>query len=383
MDELRNFIKDMRQQQLSDELIYKNLIQKGWDERLVNEAFLPVGTVVPVPSGEMIKISKMPQKALSVATEQAADGPAVPASQADSSLDSKSPSNLVSGAQSALHHIFLWVFSLAFIVNIQIIIQVIIEQDFSDHFGKTLASSVAILLITGVVYWLFYFKFVKAFKQNNRLRLRGGWTVATIVLSGLTAIGSLIGLVISLIWSASYENIIRLAPIILYSCLIVLTYAQVNFAKSESNLRKQLIQVWYCALVCLLLATSMLTAGLAYLSKKSDLDLKKEVAVAASKVHRYYKRGRVLPKSLEEAGVNNAKLKYRMLMKKHKRDRYEICANFRHSDYQDSGYYGNYVPRSDGIYVDDGGVFAHQIKVRRSGQNCFKFEIAYSDYSKY
>lgn len=379
MDELRKFIKDMRQQQLSDELIYKNLIQKGWDERLVSEAFLPAGTVVPEPSGGIAKMSKILQKAPSALAKSAANRAATPDDQTDPSLDPKPSFNLVSGAQSALHHIFLWVFSLAFIVNIQIIIHSIIEQDFSDNFGKTLASSASILLITGVVYWLFYFRFIKALKQNNQLRLQGAWTVATIVFGGLTAIGFLIGLVISLIWSADYENLIRFSPIVFYSGLVVLTYAQINFAKPESKLRQRLARIWYAVLVGLILMVSMVAAGLTYLNKKADLDLKQEMASAASKLYQYYQKERVLPVDLGGAGIASGKLSYEVLPKDFSQSRFKLCANFQHADYQETSYYKNYRTL-DEIYVYNDKVPAGQIKVREAGNNCFIFNLKQLDY---
>lgn len=61
MDELREFIDKMRQQGLSDELIYKNLIHKGWREELASEAFLPAGTEVPVPAEAKKNTSDRPK----------------------------------------------------------------------------------------------------------------------------------------------------------------------------------------------------------------------------------------------------------------------------------------------------------------------------------
>ena len=365
MDELRDFIDKMRQQGLSDELIYKNLIHKGWREELASEAFLPAGTEIPVPT-EAKKIPATDQKG----TPQAKT---IPANQTDPSLDPKPSVNLVSGAQSALHHIFLWVFSLAFVVNIQIIINGIIEKDFTDNFSKILASSAVVLLITGVVYWLFYFRFIKALKQNYQLRLQGAWTLTTIVFGSLTAIGFLIGMVVSLIWSANFENIVRFAPIVVYCGLVVLNYVQINFASPQSKMRRRLAQVWYGVSVGLILAIAIVASGLTYLNRKTDLDLKKEVAETASKVYRYYQKERFLPETLADVGIKHNKFSYRKLSQPLKTVGYEICADFKHVDYRDASYYKQGNRRTQEIYMLGEEIPVNRIKVTEVGKNCFTF----------
>lgn len=367
MDEVRKFISEMRQQQLSDDLIYKNLIQKGWDEQLVNEAFLPEGVVVPVPTDDQ-RATAMPASRL---TSSEITEPKTEATSAK--LDTaKAQTKFISGAQSALHHIFLWVFSIAFVVNIQIMIEAIIDGNFDDDFGKVLATSLSVLLITGAVYWTFYFKFVRNFKQNLALKLRAGWTVATLVIAGLGTIGSLIVLISSLIWTGQSENIIRILPMIIYGAAVVLTYAQINFAKPEAPLRRKLVQFWYVAAVVLIFMVSLVAAGLVYLDKKEDVQMKRDLAEIATKLAQDYRKTQQLPDGINQIS-NNRKITYREINQTKAQAEFELCGNFKYADYATSKRY--YLSRNKITVYDDEPLRSSQFDVDKTGQSCYEIIV--------
>lgn len=382
MEKLRQFIAEMRKRQLSDDLIYKNLIQKGWDEQIVNEAFLPADVTIPIPDSKTINNNSSNESKNDTTTVSKA-----PANTANDPIKTTpnqgvASTNFLSGAQSALHHIFLWVFSIAFVINIQIIIQTIIETDFNDNYLRTLASSMSVLLITGIVYWLFYFKFMQSFKKTPDLKLRNSWTVATIVLSGLSTLGLIIGLVISLIWGTSYEIFVRILPMIIYGGIIILTYTKINFGKIESVFRYRLTTAFYPLTVLAILIISILFAGITYLNKKEDIQLKKDIAQTALKIRDYYQKKHYLPNDLSQINVSNNKISYEKIDDSTRHQTYRLCGEFKKADYEEksykSSYYDEYSDKEKEIYMseykkeDD---IRNQLDANKSGKNCFKFEV--------
>lgn len=380
MDELKKFIAEMREKNLSDELIYKNLLQKGWDEKLVNEAFLPDGTDVPTPSAPLENTTK-------TTTE-----PAEQTITKQSELEAKiSESTRLSKAESVLHHVFLWIFSIAFVVNVQVIAGIINSSyDYDDTVTKTLASSVMTLLITGAIYGVFYWSFAKKFKQDSSLMFHGGWNLATIILGSLVGILALIALIAALIWETDLNEILpRLLPIIIYCVIAVLNYALINFGDVRSQFRKKYALMAYWLVLLVTIIATLLAVSYIYFDKKGDRETMEDVVETVQENYKYYKQNGKLASKLSDLDMDSAKISYRVLDSGgmgalncigDQADckellatdpTFEICGEFKYAN--DSGYYNSYT--DDYIMVYDEFFNLYRIGKIEQGLNCFKFKV--------
>jgi hypothetical protein len=373
VDEIKKFITEMRQEGLSDEIIFNNLIKAGWDESQVSQAFLPENTTVPKPPSAENKKEQL-------------DSDSTPAP-----VKTPKPStNRNFDIESVLHNIFLWVFSIALITTLQISISYILRSKSDDeYFWKTLATSLASLIITGVAYGFFYWRLLKRIKADPTTNLKSRSTTVTIVLASLTLISTLIWLVSVLIWKIDLEMIIRLIIVIIYAVVVLFNYTQLNFGKPDSKLRLNFIKRFYFISLLGITIGSLAFPTITYINRRPDIQTKEQVVKLAKSIYNFYDSRKRLPDNLSE--VNQAELKnitYRNVtnssnksfldyLELGKAPKFEICANFKGAD-SDSGSY-SYDHRSydDNVITvySENSIQEYSIKPGRAGENCFTFEI--------
>lgn len=371
MDEIKKFITEMRQEGLSDEIIFNNLIKAGWDENQVSQAFLPENATVPKPPS--IKNEK----------EQPNSAPTLAETP-------KSNTNRNFDIESILHNIFLWVFSIALITTLQISISYILRsKSDNEYFWKTLATSLASLIITGAAYGLFYWRLLKRIKVDPTTNLKSRSTTVTIVLASLTLISTLIWLVSVLIWKISPEMIIRLIIVIIYAAVVLFNYAQLNFGKPDSKLRLNFIKRFYFISLLGITIGSLAFPTITYINRRPDIQTKEQVVKLAKSIYNFYDSRKRLPDDLSE--VNQAELKnitYRNVTNSSSKSfldylepgeapKFEICANFKGADSDSGSYSYDYRSYDDNVITiySENSIQEYSIKPGRAGKNCFTFEI--------
>lgn len=368
MEELRKFINKMREQGLTDEIIYKNLLQSDWSDQVLARAFLPEDAIIPTPSEKEAAVEKTEFNPLQTERLRNEESP-------DTGMTSK--------AESVFHHIFLWVFSVAFITNVEIIISTIISGKISEDFSKVVATSIAALTVTGVAYWMFYFRFVKEFKKRSRLQFSNGWATTTVVLMSLSLGGSILGLITSLIWNGNLESFLHFIPVIIYSAVVLYNYSQINFSKKPVEKRRPVIEIWYTVIILGILSTSIIAAGLFYFDRKSDFEMRQNLTESARKISGYYWSNGRLPNKLSEV-TDVRGVEYKINGVYQENNRFELCGNFKYPDNErrSRGNYHYYSPgkyRSGDIIIgsrkDGENIDMAKIEVSSPGKKCFKFNI--------
>ncbi|MDO4870718.1 MAG: hypothetical protein Q3996_01330 [Candidatus Saccharibacteria bacterium] len=383
MDEIKKFISEMRAKNLSDELIYKNLLQKGWDEKMVNEAFLPDDVVVPTPSSMI----KKPAEQAATNTKE---------SKKDNTAEIQG-NIMISKSESVLHHVFLWIFSIAFIVNVQILVGMIKNNLYLDDKSlyKTIFSSLSALLITGLVYGLFYWQFIKKLKKDWSLRFNNGWNLASVILGSLVGIGSLIYLVSSLIWCDDSNLIVReiiprFVPIIVYSGVVVLNYSQINFSKPDSRFRKRYSALYYWLFIVITSIAMLVYAAASYSFRKSDIELREAMVKVINENYAYYKKNGKIAKDLNELNISNSAIEYKVLknttddftncnkqqsncLDRSDSPSFELCGNFKYQDNSRTYNYKNEINREIDIYRVDAEIY--DLTPKQVGRNCFKITL--------
>lgn len=300
MEDVKKFIAEMQEKGLNDEIIFKNLKSQGWDEDLISQAFLPEGAVIPKP--------EIQAKAANI--DQAKITPKPPAKPVQTS-----DSDYLSGAESAMHSIFLWVFSLAFIVGVFTLVSNAMYGGYnythSEAVDKTTISVLTSWVITGLAYWIFYFKFAK--RLTPKLKLHSGWSTATLILGGLTLIGSLIGLIANLIWDYDLQTLIKLTSVIIFSGVVVYNYSQINFAKKNWSARARFIKQLYPVLIGLLIAGLLIFVWQGYASLKADTNTKNKMAEISGKIVDYTEEHDRIPDSLADISEDGSEISYRVI----------------------------------------------------------------------
>lgn len=414
MDELKKFIAQMREKKLSDELIYKNLLQKGWDEKIVNEAFLPDDASVPIPgqdkpqepvnqtipakSPEVVSESVANNEQAEIKSEPESAEPTFESPSSNEATDSaaaqKQVKPQISKAESVLHHVFLWIFSITYVINIQTIVSVINgDGNYDQTVLKTLATSVMALVITGVIYAVFYSKFTRKFKRNPELRFHSGWNLATIILGSIAGIATTIGLAGALIWEVPLEETLpRLLPVIIYCGLVILNYSRINFGKVESKFRKRYVLAIYWLAVMITIFAAVGTVGYLYFDKKDDQELKADIVSIAKENYRYYVLGDKVAKQLSDLEIESSKANYRVTNESRtevkndcsvivencqeitvKYPSFEVCGDFKYSTEKEYNYRKS--KHKEIIVLEDEYFSSYELEPIKKGKNCFLFEI--------
>ncbi len=376
MEQLKQTIEKLRKQGLSDESIFKVLKSKGWSDSEI--AQLIVVDYDQIPSKKASEETQIEQ--LSVED--------IKQPEVKAKIPNQRP--IISSVETALHNIFLWVFSFTFIVNIEIIIDKVINFDgFKGDFWKIIASSLTALIITSVVYWVFYYRFIKEFKQDRSTKFKNGWVTATLVFSGLSFIGSLTSLIVGLIWSPDIEAVIKILPIIAFSAVIIINYAQINFGKIESNFRLKNAKLFYQISVLMIFILAIGFSLLKYANNYSDIQTKQDIVEAVNKIYNYSKKHnqenndcydfncqktKKLPSQLSDLGVDK-ELRYRIIKTDRFSSSFEICADFKHKDKDSKLKF--YNPKYEGDYAKllYSEIDLDDIRIYKVGENCYKFRV--------
>lgn len=290
------------------------------------------------------------------------------------------PSNLkrASGVESALHSLCLWLFSLALAAGAFKLIDLTSFSsywyDHEDQNHKTALFVIAAWLTTGVAYGVFYFKFAKRLTPKFKLHL--AWPIATLTLGGLTLLGSLIMVAITLIYNVDRTITLQFLPAVILSILIIYNYFLINFAKPNSRIRPKFVQQIYPIMLVLLMGTILVFAGQNYIGLKADANTKNKVSEIANKIANYKKTTGKLPNSLADIHESSTEVTYEILKYPFERrsilsdKSFELCANFR----QKSRHDGYWDGRKAGIMYS-GSIGPDSIENEEVGKYCFSLSI--------
>ncbi|QQG51046.1 MAG: hypothetical protein HZB75_00860 [Candidatus Saccharibacteria bacterium] len=328
MPELQTFVSQAREKGLSDDQIRSALTAQGWDTAVAEAALL--GLEVPKGSGDQQAIAQ---------------------SHPQGSRPSLSP------MMAALHHVLLWFFVGSSAVTIAGVVASLSGLHVTT---QTLASMIAVTIVTFVPYAIFFTLYLLKLRKTPDLIPGKVWSIITICLHSVTAMIAAITLVVSLITQGEYSVQLSAGLIMGLNLVVILTYGFAAFGKGK--LRK--IVVWAHIPVLLALFGTLFIMSVMQLGPAShDEQLRKDLAATVTAVYENTLTNKRLPEN-GNGLVKSSEITY----EKKTDSTYEVCGVFQTTS-RNSGYstsYRNYA-------YDDSYVYESQFEGSGSGKQCFDF----------
>lgn len=204
MSELKSYIEAARKAGLDSETITKNLKQEGWSDKDISSA-----------------LDK--------------DTPTVPKAPSAKTGDARPT---MSPLVAALHHIFLWFFSSLATISIYTTIAAI-ANDGPDSQSALVMGLITIISLA--VYLGFYIPFLIKTVKPPFQTAHKVWSIITICIHGLSALGFLIALVPIVVYGAPVWVVVATAITIFWNLAVVGTYLAATFLPVKHSLRPAII----------------------------------------------------------------------------------------------------------------------------------------------
>lgn len=343
MNDLRTFIDNAREKGLDDTRIKKMLDGGGWTEGQIDAALLGL----EIPTAPSQSVDKATAK-LTAAGDM-------------SQAEAKPARHGLPALPAALHHVFLWIFTLTSTIMITIVATVLFGA--SGGSSETLLTYVVMELLTFLPFVFAYAYYLRKRKADEALGTGKVWSVLTIVFHSIGLIGSLIAFVLILVLvhdSDTVAGLLSSGALVLVNLFVVLTYAIANFTHSSSTLKRRYL-IAFPALLFLIISSFAVVALAKVGPIKADDQTRQNLVQASEAVKEYVRDNKKLPASLSQISVEPG-INYRRVNDVE----YELCANFVLEEDSDSFY------REEGLrddYVD-----TYMFGNESSGKQCWTIE---------
>lgn len=336
MADLKSFIEQARAKGVTDEHIRQALAEQGWNDARIDIAL--AGLEVPV-----------------------AETSGVDPKQPPSHTKQQSLSPLL----AALHHVLLWFFTGSSAVTIVGVVASLAGVDVSS---STLASMIAVTIVTFTPYAIMFMVFLRKARRTPGLVPGKVWSIITICLHSIGAMVAAITLVITAVTAGEWSVMVSAALILTLDLIVVVTYCFAAFASERAERVRRIVTLSYLPALGILFGILFVLSVLQFGPARHDEMLRKDLAVTVQKINTYAKDFHKLPANLTD--IKTA-LPIEYAVKSS--NTYEICAVFQ-TNSRDTGYMYGYdssdQTRSDS-YVNEAN-----FETSGSGRQCFTFTSA-------
>jgi hypothetical protein len=325
MPELKIFVDQAREKGLSDDQIRSALAAQGWDKSVAEAALL--GLDVPKASDK------------------------TPSTTPQTHRPSLSP------MMAALHHVLLWFFVGSSAITIAGVVASLSGLHVTT---QTLASMIAVTLITFVPYAAFFLIYLFRLRKTPELIPGKVWSIITICLHSVAAMIAAITLVVSLITQGEYSLQLSAGLIVVLNLIVILTYGFAAFGKGK--VRK--VIVWAHIPVLLgLFGTLFIMSVMQFGPASHDEQLRKDLAATVNAVYENTLTNKRLPEN-GDGIVKSSEITY----EKKTDTTYTLCGTFQTAN-------RNYTYNSYRSYAPIGDSYAYesQFEASTSGKQCFDF----------
>lgn len=333
MAELETYIKEARDQGLSDDHIRNALKAEGWNTQDIDKALS--GLVVPKPP--------------------------------KSTTDTHHSNNVQSTGplHSALHHVLLWFF----LISASLSIGAAVSSLYGSFVSTTaLASLMAVTLVTFTPYLIFFILFLGQTHRNPRLIPGRVWSIITICLASIGAMAAAITLVVTLVVSGDISVTISSLLLIALFAITLVTYSLATFASDKARTTRKVILILTLPAFALLMGTLFILSLLQLGPARHDEAVRDNLVTTVNNIRSHVDRTNTLPavSEAETLIADDSSISYKALSS----TAYELCAEFKTDTLESSSYSRNYtdtLPLTD-TYVYESNFYAD------SGTQCFTVE---------
>lgn len=224
MTAINDFITNARAHNIDDETIRQTLASQGWEPQVVTFALL--GMEVPTPDA----VQSNTPAAITV------DSPEHPS---------------LHPLLAALHHVLLWFFVIASTIAIVGVVASLFGESVD---ASALAAMIAVVAITFTPYAILFVLYLRKLRRQPNLVPGKVWSIITICLNSLSALGAAITLVVTSIVGGETSVIVGAALVFALTALVAVVYIMAAFAPSTWKARLPFL-VAYLPAVALLLGT--------------------------------------------------------------------------------------------------------------------------------
>jgi hypothetical protein len=329
MADIKTFVQDARNKGLTDDQIRSALLAQKWDIAIIDLAL--IGLEVP-----------------------AADDSSSPTPVAPTKAQQPSLGHLM----AALQHVLLWFFTGASSIAIAGVVTSLLGSYVSS---ETLASMIAVTLITFTPYAIFFLLFLGKARRTPGLIPGKVWSIITICLHSVGAMAAAITLVITVIVSGQLNVLVSAALILTLYLIIVITYGVAAFGPIRFRRLRQIVTIAHLPLLAVLFGSLFIMSLLQLGPAKHDEEVRKELTQIAQNVYTYAESHNSLPENNSDV-VKSSQVTYA----RKSTTTYELCATFKINNRA----YANTYESSSKTIRDD-YVYESQFYAPRTGQYCF------------
>lgn len=346
--EVEQFLKQARENGLSNDQILQLLTDQGWPEAQARAAVF--GLHVPSPQN---------------GTPQAPEPPAQITRPTHESSHHGSKRRSIGALEAALQHVLLWVFTGASTIMIGIVSYALFMSGASPS-SATLLAFLVVELVTFIPFAVLFVYYLRSFRQYPDLTTGKVWSILTIVFHAIGLMSAIIGLILVLVLvrdDASKPSIIYSSAMIAVNSAVLAAYVTANFVRPQLTWRKYALNAFPIALF-LIIAVFGLVALTRVGPLKADDATRQQLVDVVNDVKAYVKENDRLPNSLDDIDTDADGITYNKNSKS--TYKYDLCASFK-VDTSESDYYGD-------DYITDSYVTADYFKGVDSGEQCFEIE---------
>jgi hypothetical protein len=366
MNDLKHTIEQARAKGMDDDAIKNLLVKAGWDDDIVSAALK--GIFIPKPPAAENNVGSGAIAAPSPSEHAPAPvlglQPVIPVPPAHSDSLTTTPGAptgpKLSALEAALHHVLLWFFTLSMSITIGVMAATIFGTSQSI---EALTTFLATSTVTLLAFGFFYGRYLRRLRSEPALTTNRVWTIITIVLHSVGAMGALITLIAVGINSTgdSLPVMVAALTIAILDALVVAVYVNATFVHAGSRPRLLLIKA-FPILILLLLVGFMVASIMKVGPLRTDDRTRHDLVTAVEKIRRYVSENQALPANGQSLGLP-AGVEYERKTKVS----YNVCANFTTKS-KDAGFsydsYDSYVGTSE--FMND-----------QTGRQCFTLKSQY------
>jgi hypothetical protein len=342
MTEIDTFINQAREKGLDDNKIRQLLIDQGWSVSQVESGLL--GLTVP----------------------------AVPATTIQSAQEEKSlvKRATISSLEAALQHIFLWVFTLTSTIMISIVSAIAFGGSSTDRSSEPLLTYLVLETVTFLPFIILFIHYLRKFKKDNELTTGRIWSIITIVIHSLGAMGSIITFLLAIILvptdnGGRFPVLIASGAIAIMNIGVLGAYIIANFTKRASFPTRDKLLYSFPVLLFAIILIFGIMAVVNVGPLRADDQTRKDLVDTVKAIKTYTNDNKKLPTNLTSVDGAKSGITY---SKKSTTD-YSLCANFQVSSRQNS-YYSS-------VTITDDYVYEYDFSSTKAGQNCFTITANY------
>jgi hypothetical protein len=343
VDGVQQFIADARAKGMDDAHIRELLLGNGWVAGQIDAAL--GGLNVPPPPAAVA-----PAPAPSLGVAPASPTPATPAGR---------PS--ISALEAALQHVLLWLFTATSSVMIGIVSATLFGS--GDGSSESLLTYVVMETVTFLPFLGLFYYYLRQQKKQPDLTTGRVWSIITIVLHSIGALGAIIALILILVLVRDGDTAAGLAAstaIAVMNILVVAAYVLANFTKTHNTRFHRRALVAFPIALAVLVASFGVLALVRVGPLRADDQTRQNLVSSAESVRSYTKSNDRLPATAAQV----PKLAEGVSYKKLTSSTYELCATFNN----DRKGYG------DKTISDDSYISKYEFENNEAGENCWTFK---------